>query len=249
VLAVGWGAKYARRRPRSLWSADLWRQVANREAANREAVNREAANHEATNREAASGQAASRQRQPADPEDFSSFNRLDAVSRRTRLSGICDLDRLAAELGSREPLAELWRGDAHAPALTPTDPADDLKTSLAELMRDLRRAGAFAPEEQTPAHHADAQHHTQDHVKDHAQERVEEHDLEHHDPVSLAHDGDAEDHVEDRGRAHVQDHDLDDLGPARLEPDADAGDHLQEHDPEHDPEFDPDYHPVLEAAE
>jgi hypothetical protein len=28
---------------------------------------------------------------------------------------------------------------------TPTDPAYDLKTSLAELMRDLRRAGAFDP--------------------------------------------------------------------------------------------------------
>ena len=33
--------------------------------------------------------------------------------------------------------------DGHGP--TPTDPAYDLKTSLAELMRDLRRAGAFEP--------------------------------------------------------------------------------------------------------
>jgi hypothetical protein len=43
------------------------------------------------------------------------------------------------------PLVADRHGDADWQASTPTDPAYDLKTSLAELMRDLRRAGAFEP--------------------------------------------------------------------------------------------------------
>ena len=43
------------------------------------------------------------------------------------------------------PAVEGRHGDTDWRAPTPTDPAYDLKTSLAELMRDLRRAGAFEP--------------------------------------------------------------------------------------------------------
>jgi hypothetical protein len=242
MLAVGWGAKYARRRSQSLPTADLWREVANREVVNRQAAERQAADREAANREAANRQAvdreaAIRQRQSADAEDSSSFDRIGAMSRRTRLAGVCDLDRLAAELGSREPLADLWRGGAHTPAPTPTDPADDLKASLAELMRDLRRAGAFGPEEQTPAHHADAQEHAQEHAQQHGQE----HGLEQHVPTQPGRDDDAQ----EPNQEHGQDHALEAPSLAGLEHDADAQDHLEDHDPE----YDPDFRPVLEAAE
>jgi hypothetical protein len=232
VLAVGFGAKYARRRPQSSPSADVWRQVANREAASRQAASRELANRQAASRQ--------RRRESADAEDFSNFNRVDTATQRNRIAGICDLDRLAADLSSREPLAELWRGDAHTSAPTPTDPADDLKTSLAELMRDLRRAGAFAPEEPTPAHHTDAER-----VAEHAREPVQDHDLAEHDAASPAHHADAQEPVQGHVEKSVQDHGLAELGLAQLERDADAQDHLQEHDPEQDP----DYCPVLEAAE
>ena len=224
VLAVGWGAKYARRRPPSSPSADLWRQAANHEAADREAAGRQSASRH-------------RQRASADVEDFSNVNRADTLSQRNRIAGICDLDRLAAELGSREPLAELWRGDAHTSAPTPTDPADDLKTSLAELMRDLRRAGAFEPEEPAPALHADAEQHVEEHVQDH--------DPVEHDPAPPVRHVDAQRLVQEHAEEHVQDHGLEEIGPTRPEGHADAQDRLQEHDPE----YDPDYYPVLEAAE
>jgi len=50
-----------------------------------------------------------------------------------------------AELAGIKPAVETRRGDFAPRTPTPTDPAHDLKTSLAELMRDLRRAGAFEP--------------------------------------------------------------------------------------------------------
>ena len=49
------------------------------------------------------------------------------------------------ELIGIAPLVVDRHGDADGHTPTPTDPAYDLKTSLAELMRDLRRAGAFEP--------------------------------------------------------------------------------------------------------
>jgi hypothetical protein len=52
---------------------------------------------------------------------------------------------LGDELIGVAPLVVDRHGDADGHAPTPTDPAYDLKTSLAELMRDLRRAGAFEP--------------------------------------------------------------------------------------------------------
>ena len=48
---------------------------------------------------------------------------------------------LAKHPGGRSMTVE-GHGDLARRVATPTDPADDLKTSLAELMRDLRRAGA-----------------------------------------------------------------------------------------------------------
>jgi hypothetical protein len=53
------------------------------------------------------------------------------------------------ELVGLAPLVVDRHGDADEHAPTLTDPACDLKTSLAELMRDLRRAGAFEPVEET----------------------------------------------------------------------------------------------------
>lgn len=50
-----------------------------------------------------------------------------------------------AEMAGIKPAAETRRDDLDRRMPTPTDPAYDLKTSLAELMRDLRRAGAFEP--------------------------------------------------------------------------------------------------------
>ena len=50
-----------------------------------------------------------------------------------------------AAMAGIKPAVETTRGDAGRRMPTPTDPAYDLKTSLAELMRDLRRAGAFDP--------------------------------------------------------------------------------------------------------
>jgi hypothetical protein len=52
---------------------------------------------------------------------------------------------LGDELIGIAPLVVDRHGDADGRGPTPTDPAYDLKTSLAELMRDLRRAGAFEP--------------------------------------------------------------------------------------------------------
>jgi hypothetical protein len=52
---------------------------------------------------------------------------------------------LGDELIGIAPLVVDRHGDTDGHAPTPTDPAYDLKTSLAELMRDLRRAGAFEP--------------------------------------------------------------------------------------------------------
>jgi hypothetical protein len=52
---------------------------------------------------------------------------------------------LGDELIGIAPLVVDRHGDADGHAPVPTDPAYDLKTSLAELMRDLRRAGAFEP--------------------------------------------------------------------------------------------------------
>jgi hypothetical protein len=52
---------------------------------------------------------------------------------------------LGDELIGIAPLVVDRYGEADGHAPTPTDPAYDLKTSLAELMRDLRRAGAFEP--------------------------------------------------------------------------------------------------------
>ena len=49
------------------------------------------------------------------------------------------------ELIGVAPLVVDRHGDADGHTPMPTDPAYDLKTSLAELMRDLRRAGAFEP--------------------------------------------------------------------------------------------------------
>ena len=63
------------------------------------------------------------------------------------------------ELVGIAPLLVDRHGDADVRTPTPTDPAYDLKTSLAELMRDLRRAGAFEPvaeqSGQEPADHAE----------------------------------------------------------------------------------------------
>jgi hypothetical protein len=56
---------------------------------------------------------------------------------------------LGDELIGVAPLMVDRHGDADGHAPMPTDPADDLKTSLAELMRDLRRAGAFEPVQET----------------------------------------------------------------------------------------------------
>jgi hypothetical protein len=50
-----------------------------------------------------------------------------------------------AEMAGIKPADETRRDDLDRRMPTPTDPAYDLKTSLAELMRDLRRAGAFEP--------------------------------------------------------------------------------------------------------
>jgi hypothetical protein len=50
-----------------------------------------------------------------------------------------------AEMSGIKPAAETRRDDLDRRMPMPTDPAYDLKTSLAELMRDLRRAGAFEP--------------------------------------------------------------------------------------------------------
>jgi len=56
------------------------------------------------------------------------------------------------ELIGVAPLVVDRHGDADGHAPMPTDPAYDLKTSLGELMRDLRRAGAFEPvQEEQPA--------------------------------------------------------------------------------------------------
>jgi hypothetical protein len=64
-----------------------------------------------------------------------------------------------AEISEIEPAVETRRGDWGRRGPTPTDPAYDLKTSLAELMRDLRRAGAFDPVQPAarPAHQTDAE--------------------------------------------------------------------------------------------
>jgi hypothetical protein len=64
-----------------------------------------------------------------------------------------------AEMAGIKPAVETRRGDAGRRIPTPTDPAYDLKTSLAELMRDLRRAGAFEPVEPAarPAHQTNAE--------------------------------------------------------------------------------------------
>ncbi len=50
-----------------------------------------------------------------------------------------------AKTAAVESAVATRRGDGDRRVPTPTDPAYDLKTSLAELMRDLRRAGAFDP--------------------------------------------------------------------------------------------------------
>ena len=50
-----------------------------------------------------------------------------------------------AEMAGIKPADETRRDDLDGRMPMPTDPAYDLKTSLAELMRDLRRAGAFEP--------------------------------------------------------------------------------------------------------
>jgi hypothetical protein len=64
-----------------------------------------------------------------------------------------------AEAAAVETAVATRRGDRDRRVPTPTDPAYDLKTSLAELMRDLRRAGAFdpVPPAARPAHQTDAE--------------------------------------------------------------------------------------------
>jgi hypothetical protein len=146
MLAIGWGAKYARRRQEALPAADLWREVANRK----------------------------RERPPAsaDVDDLFDADRVADIGH-DQVAGIADLDhvgdvsdrdqvpyvsslgqfaeelacaeQLAHKPAPEEPRAQAWRDDADAPATMPTDPAHNLKASLAELMRDLRRSGAFEP--------------------------------------------------------------------------------------------------------
>jgi hypothetical protein len=102
LLAVGWGAKFARG-PRRSPIRDQWRTIASR-------------------------------LRPRRQFDF-------------------------AEMAGIEPAAEAPREDSYRRVPMPTDPAYDLKTSLAELMRDLRRAGAFEPVQPAarPAHQTNAE--------------------------------------------------------------------------------------------
>jgi hypothetical protein len=67
--------------------------------------------------------------------------------RRRRFVDIAPMGRAASAAAAKHSKPERW-------TRTPTDPARDLKASLAELMRDLRRAGAFEPED--PAHQTKA---------------------------------------------------------------------------------------------
>ncbi len=74
------------------------------------------------------------------PHRSHSRNRWRPIGSRLRWRWRTDF----AETADTGPAAEVPHSDPTWRAPTPTDPADDLKTSLAELMRDLRRAGAGA---------------------------------------------------------------------------------------------------------
>jgi hypothetical protein len=146
MLAVGWGAKYARRRPQPLPAADLWREVAKRKH-EQPPASEDVADHFEFDRVAdiAHDQVAG----IADLDHVGDMSDLDQAAHVSSLDHFAEelacAEQLAYKAAPGEPPAPVWRDDADVLATTPPDPVDDLKTSLAVLMRDLRRAGAFEP--------------------------------------------------------------------------------------------------------
>jgi hypothetical protein len=146
MLAVGWGAMYARRRPQPLPAADLWREVAKRKH-EQPPASEDVADHFDFDRVAdiAHDQVAG----IADLDHVGDMSDLDQAAYVSSLDHFAEelacAEQLAYKPAPGEPPAQVWRDDADVLATTPPDPVDDLKTSLAVLMRDLRRAGAFEP--------------------------------------------------------------------------------------------------------
>jgi hypothetical protein len=147
LLAAGWAAKFARR-PRRPQVRDAQVYDARvRDAQVRDAQVRDAQVRDAQVRDAQVRDAQVRDAQVRDVQVRDAQVRDDWRTVGTRLAPRRHL--VGDELVGLAPLVVDRHGDADEHAPTLTDPACDLKTSLAELMRDLRRAGAFEPVEET----------------------------------------------------------------------------------------------------
>jgi hypothetical protein len=129
LLVAGWAAKFARA-PRRLRFAKRLRALAGRRAARRArvgAAGRTPAPAKARRSEAMRG--------GAGRADRTHGNSRSGDPRRSDPRNSDPRNSDSRNAGARS-------GDSTRRPLTPTDPARDLKTSLAELMRDLRRAAA-----------------------------------------------------------------------------------------------------------
>jgi hypothetical protein len=114
-----------------------------------------------------------------------------AVARRLRpRRQLTFAEAVFAEPAANGPVVSSRRGAKDWRARTLTDPKQDLKTSLAELMRDLRRAAEPGEPARRVAERSDEdylQDHLQDRLDDHVHDNFDDH-LDDHLPERFVHD-------------------------------------------------------------
>jgi hypothetical protein len=116
--------------------------------------------------------------------------RWQAMARRLRpRRELTFAEAIFAEPAANSPVVSPRSGAEERRARTLTDPKQDLKTSLAELMRDLRRAAEPGEPARRVAERSDdrSQDHLQDHLDDHFDDHLHD-DLHDHLPESFVHD-------------------------------------------------------------
>jgi hypothetical protein len=121
---------------------------------------------------------------------FALGERWQAVARRLRVRRqLTFAEAVFAEPAGNGPVVSPRRGAEDRRARTLTDPKQDLKTSLAELMRDLRRAAEPGEPARRVAERSDehVQAHLQDRLDDHLHDNFDDH-LDDHLPGRFVHD-------------------------------------------------------------